>query len=112
VTGSWPKGTKRGAAQNPDFVPGNKIGDDQLGDATEEFEGADVRADPVLHLLARGGFGISVVAGPQDGDEDRGWALWPALRVVDRDRVPGVIDEELLARLWVPEILSRCFQKF
>ena len=77
------------------------IGDDQLGNTTQEFEGADVGADPVLQFLALGGFGISVVAGPQDSDEDRGLPLRPALRIMDGNRRPGVIDEELLPRRMV-----------
>src|ERR1039458_10426727 len=62
------------------------VGDDQFGDTTQEFKSADVRANPVLQFLALGGFGISVVAGPQDGDADRGLPLRPALRIMDRNR--------------------------
>jgi hypothetical protein len=52
----------------------------------------------VLQLLALGGFGISAVAGPQDNDEDRRLSLRAALRIIDRNRRPGVIDEQLLSR--------------
>jgi hypothetical protein len=34
-----------------------------------------VGADPILQLLARSGFSVSIVAGPQDGHEDRSWAF-------------------------------------
>ena len=50
-------------------------------------------------ILARSGFGIGVVAGAQDGDKDRGRMIRSALRVMDGDRVPGVIHEKLFARL-------------
>ena len=74
------------------------IRDDQFGNTAEEFEGTNVGADPVLQFLARGGFGVSVVAGPQDSDEDRGRPLRPAVRIMDGNRRTGVIDEELLSR--------------
>src|ERR1017187_2669185 len=74
------------------------VGDDQFGNTPQEFKSTDVRANPVLQFLALGGFGISVVAGPQDGDEDRGLPLRPALRIMDRNRRPGVIDEQILSR--------------
>src|SRR5579872_4342159 len=74
------------------------VGDDQFGNTTQEFKSADVRTNPVLQFLALGGFGISVVAGSQDGDEDGGLALRPALRIMNRNRRPGVIDEQFLSR--------------
>ena len=86
-------------AASPSHAGAGIIRDDQLRDALKKFEGPDVGADPILQLLALGGFGVGVVAGPQDGDEDRGWALRTTLRVVDGDRVPGVVNEELLAGL-------------
>jgi hypothetical protein len=58
-----------------------------------------VGTDPVLQFLTRGGFGVGVVAGSQDGDEDRSLVLRTALRVIDGDRVPSIIHKELLTRL-------------
>src|SRR5579875_3462240 len=52
-----------------------------------------------LPSLAPGGFGIGVVAGAQDGNEDRGLTCGSTLRVVDSDGVPGIIHEELFAGL-------------
>jgi len=52
----------------------------------------------VLQFLALGGFGISVVAGPQDSDEDRSRSFQPTRGVMDRNRRPSVIDEELFSR--------------
>ena len=46
------------------------IGDDGLGDPAEELEGPLVAGDPIGDLLGAGRFGIGVVRGAQDGDEE------------------------------------------
>src|SRR5260370_32432304 len=92
-------GTKRGTAQNPDFVPGNKIGDDQLRNALEKFKGPAMSAEPVFQSLAPGGFRVGVVAGAQDSDKDESRTVRAALGIVEGDGVPGVIHEELFAGL-------------
>jgi len=86
-------------AAGPGHAGPGIVGDDQLRDTLKQFEGANVGADPILQLLALGGFGVSIVAGPQDRHEDRSLALRATLRVVEGDGVPGVVDEELLAGL-------------
>src|SRR4051794_343816 len=53
--------------------------------------------DPVGEALRPGGLGIGVAARAEHRDEDRRGAHFAGGRVVDRDRVAGVIDEELLA---------------
>jgi hypothetical protein len=53
--------------------------------------------DPVGETLTPGGFGIGVIAGAEHRDEDGGGAHFAGGRVVNRDRVAGVVDEEFLA---------------
>ena len=69
----------------------------EIGTA-EKFEGTDVRANSVLQFLALGGFSVKVIAGPQNGDEDRGQSLRPTLGLLQGKRRPGVIDEQVLFR--------------
>src|SRR5690606_5842274 len=45
------------------------VGDDDLGNAAEKLEGANVRTAPVAKSLCPGCFGERVVAGPEHGDE-------------------------------------------
>src|SRR5260370_35330999 len=92
-------GTKRGTAQNPDFVPGNKIGDDQLRNALEKFKGPDMSAEPVFQSLAPGGFRVGVVAGAQDSDKDESRTVRAALGIVAGDGAPAIINQDLFAAL-------------
>src|SRR5579875_758614 len=75
------------------------VGEDQLWTTPQEFEGAEVSAEPVFQALAPGGFSIGVLAGPQHGNEDRSLTDRPALGVMDGKGVPGIIHEELFAGL-------------
>src|SRR5215212_1830607 len=54
-------------------------------------------ADPVGESLRPGGFGIGVAAGAEHRDEDGGGPHFAGGRIVNRDRVAGVVDEEFLA---------------
>ena len=53
--------------------------------------------DPVFQSLTPSGFGIGVVAGFEHRHKQRGLPHGTALRVVDRNRGPCKINEELLA---------------
>ena len=68
-----------------------------LDHATEELEGPHMRTDPVPQILPGGGLGEGVAAGAQHRHEHGGRVHLTALRVVNRNRGPGVIHEHLLA---------------
>ena len=70
------------------------VGDNDLGDATEVFEGVDVAFDPVPLLGSGGGLGKGVVAGRQDGDKEVGLLLVAGI-VQPGDGQPGPVDEGL-----------------
>ena len=73
------------------------IGHQGGGDAPKILEGPLMAGDPVGDLLRAGGFGVGVVRGAEDGDEqlDRDHL---ARRGVDDGRLrAGVVDEALLA---------------
>lgn len=70
-----------------------------LTDAAEEREPPDVRSDPVEQPLAPGRLAEGVAAGPHHREEDLGEADLAGAGVGHRHRLPGVIDEQLLARL-------------
>jgi len=96
VTG--PRATYSGRAQNPDYVSGNIIRDDQRRHSTQKLEAAPVGADPVRQPLAPGGFDVGVVAGPQHRHEDLRLAHLPGAPVHHRHRLPGIVHEQFLAR--------------
>src|SRR3989442_15711369 len=63
----------------------------------EKLKGPPMRTDPVPQILAGRGFREGIAAGAQHRHEyGRGMYL-TALRVVDRNRGPGVVHEHLLA---------------
>src|ERR1700738_4317713 len=73
----------------------------QLGDASEEGEGADMGADPVGDTLGEGSFGVSVTAGAQSGDEDLDVGDLSRVRMGEGESEAGVVYEEFLTRLVV-----------
>lgn len=74
------------------------VGDHDLGHATEEGEGPDMRGRPVRQRLCPGRLGIGIVGGPQHGDEDLRLAERPGVPGAHRHGLPRIIDEQLLAR--------------
>ena len=54
--------------------------------------------NPIGETLAPGRFGKGIVRGPQDGDEDRGFADFPREGIDDRHRLAGVVHKERFAR--------------
>jgi len=75
------------------------IGNRQRGNTAEMLKGMHVGTQPGFHLLIARGFRPGVGTRSQRGHEQ--WRL-PSLarvRVVDRNRGAGPIDEHLLARL-------------
>ena len=54
-------------------------------------------ADPVGEALRPGGFRVGVTAGPEHRDEDSSGTRFAGGRVLNRDRVAGVVNEQLLA---------------
>ena len=73
------------------------VGDHQLGAPADELEGADVRRRPVLQGLRPRRLGEGVARGPEDGHEDLRLPHPAGLAVDHRHRLPGVVDEQLLA---------------
>ena len=71
------------------------VGHQQRRGGPVELEAAHVRADPALQLLGGARFGVGVVAGPQHRHEQLRLPRRP-VRWVDRDRVPGVVEEQLV----------------
>lgn len=68
-----------------------------LGHAAEEGEATSVRAQPVWQLLRPGGFGEGVAGSAEHRDEHLRLADLATVAVDHRHRLPGVIDEQLLA---------------
>ena len=73
------------------------VGDGQVGDPAEVFEGVDVAGDPVREPLGGEGLDVRGAACAEGGDEELGHALFPGDRVDPGDAVAGEVDEELLA---------------
>ncbi len=75
------------------------VGDNECRHTAEVLEHAHVGAEPVGERLRPGGFGIQEAARAKHADEQLGVAHLAGGRIDDVDRLPGVIDEDLLARL-------------
>ena len=73
------------------------VRDHALGHATEKPQRPHVRGAPVGQRLRPGGLGIGVARRPEHRDEHLCLAQLSALAGHDRRRVPGVVDEQLLA---------------
>ena len=72
------------------------VGHQDLRNTAEELKGADVGFDPVWQRLGEGGFGVTVIAGSQGGDEDLGLKIdFAGIRIKNGNRLPGIIDEGL-----------------
>ena len=69
------------------------------GDAPKILEGPLMARDPVGDLLRVGGFGVGVVGGAEDGDEQLDRDPHARRRVDDGGLRTRVVDETLLARL-------------
>ena len=65
--------------------------------AAEKLEGALMRTNPVPQILPGRGFREGIAAGAQHGHEDGGGLHVTALRIVNRNRGAGIVDEHLLA---------------
>ena len=77
----------------------------------EKLEGSLMRTDPVPQILAGGGFREGIAAGAQHGHEYRRGVHFASLRVVNRDRGSGVIDEHFLAgAVFLPQYQVELFQ--
>jgi len=78
------------------------VGHQDLGTTPEEFEGLNVRTDPLFELLASGGDGEGIAARTEDRDEELGLETHREIAlVIDRNRETRVVDEELLCGLVV-----------
>ena len=73
------------------------VGDHELRAPAHELEGADVRRRPVRQGLRPRRLGEGVARGPEHGHEDLRLPLLAGLAVDHRHRLPGVVDEQLLA---------------
>ena len=73
------------------------IGHQQCRYRAEEFEGTDVRANPVRQRLREARLRVGVIRGAQHGDEDLGYAQLAAARIDDRHRVAAIVEKQLLA---------------
>jgi len=73
------------------------IADDDLGDTTEEGEGALVAADPVVDLLRARGLGVGVVGRTQHGHEELDLDELAGGGIDECGFLAGVVDEQLLA---------------
>jgi hypothetical protein len=73
------------------------------GTKTHKFERIDVQADPGRKLPGEDGFGVGILARPQCGGKGIDGGDDTRCGIVDRDGVPGVVDEEPLSRLVVLE---------
>ena len=61
---------------------------------------------PVSKRLGGRGFGVCVVGGAQDRDEELGLADHPCVGVDDLDPVAGEVEEELLARAVIAAVVE------
>ncbi len=73
------------------------VGHDGSRCAADELQRPHVAAQPVGQRLRPGGFGVGVVRAAEHRDEDLRGARLAAVPINDRYRLPGVVDEELLA---------------
>ena len=73
------------------------VWDHELGTTAVELEGSYVRGRPVRQGLRPGGLGEGVARGAEHGHEDLRLTLLAGLGVDHRHRLPGVVDEQLLA---------------
>ena len=73
------------------------VRDHELGTTAVELEGSYVRGRPVRQGLRPGGLGEGVARGAEHGHEDLRLTLLAGLGVDHRHRLPGVVDEQLLA---------------
>lgn len=74
------------------------VRDEDGGDPLKMLKGPHMATDPVWQALAPGRLAVGVVRGPQHGDEDRRCPDLTAHRIDHRHGLPGVVDEQLLAR--------------
>ena len=81
----------------PDFANGNKIGHDGARRTAKILKRPNVRAQPITGALASGRLGMRVVGKAQHGDKDLGRASGSRVPILDRHRLSGIIDEELIA---------------
>ena len=78
------------------------VRNDGFGNAAQEFQGVHVGANPAGQLLALGSFGERVVAGAENGDEQRSLVDdLTGLSVMNRNLVAGVVDKHLFARAMI-----------
>jgi hypothetical protein len=80
-----------------EYVARHIFPDDGAGDAAKVGKGASVAGDPVGHLLGARGFGVGIVRGPEDGDEELDLAHLPRGWVDEPRLLAGVVDEAFLA---------------
>ncbi len=73
------------------------VGHDEAGDAAEETEQADMRADPVGQRLGPGRLGVGQARRAEHRHEDLGLAHDAGGRIDDPDLLAGVVDEDLVA---------------
>ena len=74
------------------------VWNDDLGNAVDELQRVNVRADPAGQILASGGFGEGVIAGAKHGDQQGCFEIqFAAPGIIDRNLVAGVIDEQPLS---------------
>lgn len=80
------------------------IRDEDFRDSLKELKGMNMRLNPGGKILREGGFGEGVIAGPQGGYKDLSLMDLSRFRIDDGDRLPGIIDEELLSgSIFLPE---------
>ena len=73
------------------------VGNKQGRRAAQKLQRTDVRTNPGAQILIPGGFGIGVVAGAQDGNEDGRFLDRPGLGIDDRDGVSRIIDKQFFS---------------
>ena len=73
------------------------IADHGGGDAAKELEGPLMAREPVGDLLGAGRFGVGVVRGAEDGDEQLDLDHLAGGGVDESGFLPGVVDEALVA---------------
>ena len=69
------------------------VGNKQGRRASQKIQRTHVRTDPRAEFLVPGGFGIGVVAGTHDGNEDGRFLNRAGLGIDDRDRVSRIINK-------------------
>ncbi len=73
------------------------IRDDEFSDPAEELEGPLVSGNPVRERLCPCGLTVGVVRRTEHRDEDLGLAQLARSGIDHGHRLPGIVDEELLA---------------